>query len=150
MCLATRQQEPKIAKEDIICYKLVNIIQGKIHSAYQSTFKWELNKLYQTNIRELLPQGYGDYEYTCTFDRFSQEEYVQSLITQEEYFLKYGELPENSVKVFQLGFHSAKTIKRFSVKNEAISECVIPIGSEYYEDETGLIVSNKLIMKKIL
>lgn len=47
MCLLTTQQVPQIAEEDIICYK---VISPDMTSLYYTEFKWELGKLYETEI----------------------------------------------------------------------------------------------------
>lgn len=47
MCLHTKQKEVKIAKKDITCYKLIN---PNMTSWFHTEFKWELNKLYETEM----------------------------------------------------------------------------------------------------
>lgn len=47
MCLLTTQQVPQIAEEDITCYK---VISPDMTSLYYTEFKWELDKLYETEI----------------------------------------------------------------------------------------------------
>lgn len=47
MCLLTTQKKVKIAKEDITCYKVIN---PNMTSLYYTEFKWELGKLYETEI----------------------------------------------------------------------------------------------------
>ena len=47
MCLLTTQQEVKIAEKDITCYKLIN---QDMTSWYHTEFKWELGKLYETEM----------------------------------------------------------------------------------------------------
>lgn len=47
MCLYTKQKEVKIAKKDITCYKLIN---PNMTSWFHTEFKWELNKLYETEM----------------------------------------------------------------------------------------------------
>lgn len=47
MCLYTKQKEVKIAKKDITCYKLIN---PNMTSWFYTEFKWELNKLYETEM----------------------------------------------------------------------------------------------------
>lgn len=47
MCLLTTQQVPQIAEEDITCYK---VISPDMTSLYHTEFKWELDKLYETEI----------------------------------------------------------------------------------------------------
>ena len=53
MCLLTTQQEVKIAKEDITCYKVINPDMTSLH---YTEFKWELGKLYEVEM-EFCPKG---------------------------------------------------------------------------------------------
>lgn len=52
MCLITKQKTYEIAKEDIICYKILttNTENGQYESYYYSEMKWELNTLYSTSL----------------------------------------------------------------------------------------------------
>ena len=47
MCLLTTQKVPKIAEEDITCYKVLN---PDMTSFYFTEFNWVLGKLYETEI----------------------------------------------------------------------------------------------------
>ena len=47
MCLKTTLTEPKIAQEDITCYK---VISQNMTSLYYTEFKWELGKLYEAEM----------------------------------------------------------------------------------------------------
>ena len=47
MCLHTKQKKVKIAKEDITCYKVIN---PDMTSWFHTEFKWELGKLYETEM----------------------------------------------------------------------------------------------------
>jgi hypothetical protein len=47
MCLKTEQRKPKIATEDIICYK---IIHKDMTSLFHKEFKWEFGKVYHTEM----------------------------------------------------------------------------------------------------
>lgn len=47
MCLLTTQKIPKIAEEDITCYKVIN---PDMTSLYFTEFNWVLGKLYETEI----------------------------------------------------------------------------------------------------
>lgn len=51
------------------------------------------------------------------------------------------------------GFHAAKNAERLQQNlgySNAITEFIIPKGAKYFEDKTGLIVSNKIIFKCII
>lgn len=47
MCLHTKQKKVKIAKKDITCYKVIN---PDMTSWFHTEFKWELGKLYETEM----------------------------------------------------------------------------------------------------
>lgn len=51
MCLRTKQRKPQIATEDIICYK---IIHKDMTSLFHKEFKWELGKVYHTEMTTTL------------------------------------------------------------------------------------------------
>lgn len=51
MCLRTEQKKPQIATEDIICYK---IIHKDMTSLFYKEFKWELGKVYHTEMKTTL------------------------------------------------------------------------------------------------
>ncbi len=66
-------------------------------------------------------------------------------------------LEMHDLKSFGKGFHSIATEERtLSYKDELypvypqcnVFSCIIPKGSEIYRDATGLIISNKLIIKE--
>ena len=66
MCLITEQKQSEIAKEDIICYKILttNTENGQYESYYYSEWKWELNKLYSTSLgrcRNNVLEGFHSY-----------------------------------------------------------------------------------------
>ncbi len=66
--------------------------------------------------------------------------------------IAYGDFWRTDVNLvsYAQGFHSALSKKRFkelAYCNSSIYKCVIPKGSEYYENLSGLIVSNQIIIK---
>jgi hypothetical protein len=130
MCLQTIWKEPKIAEEDIVVYKILNIGNDRITSPYRY-FTWNLDTVYETEIKETT-------DYTC-FDDKAKTEYN---ICSEE------------VKSIGRGFHSALNKKRLSedreewTNEEVIFKCIIPKGSEYYIGLSDLVVSNRIIIKE--
>lgn len=66
MCLITKQKLSNIAKEDVICYKIIttNIESGNYVSYYYSEMKWELNKVYCSSLgrcRDYVREGFHSY-----------------------------------------------------------------------------------------
>ena len=66
MCLITKQKLSNIAKEDVICYKIIttDIENGNYVSFYFSEMKWELNKVYCSILdrrRDNVLEGFHSY-----------------------------------------------------------------------------------------
>lgn len=128
MCLITKWTEPKVAENDIICFKLMKRTDDTIISLFQF-FEYELDKLYETEMTED-PKG-GPYDYE---DSEKLEEYVREGIPH---------------KIISEGFHAALTIQRLGwIGFNYIYKCIIPKNSLYYRDATGLIVANQIIIKE--
>lgn len=149
MCLIVlKGTEVQIAKEDIICYKKVNIIESVIYSEYRN-FIYEIGKLYTQPLN--INKNVKDPEFA---DRKAQLVCVLSLrIKHEELqcipiFTWLGLYGLPYIDVYSVGFHS------YELKNsecrEANVECIIPKGSEYIQDLSGLICSNQIIISKKL
>ena len=139
MCLVVhRDTQKKIAKEDITVYKELRHIYENVVSACYQDFNYTLEKLYKTEITK---ETHNEVIHTC-FDCEDSEVLMKA----------YGDswrINEDLISYAQ-GFHSAMSQDRFkelSYYNSSIYECVIPKGSEYYENLSGLIVSNQIIIK---
>lgn len=131
MCLITKQQNPKIANKDIVCYKYLD---SNLKSPY-TQFQYEFDKLYTTKIRK-------SNEWTC-FGNLDEN-------FLDENYPHWSERKYSILKCLGRGFHSSKTIKRLQMEGidtKKIYKCIIPKGSEYYEDFTQLFISDKLIVK---
>lgn len=140
MCLKTFTDEPKVAEEDIVCYKFLRLLgDGTLFSPYQG-FTYELGK-----------------EYSAEFTVFPNEYYE---------FSKVGPECTKTVKIhyaIEQGLHSIHGADRADfyadqyseVYNStyAVVECVIPKGAYYYEGtwygKPGY-ASNRLTATKIL
>lgn len=64
MCLFTKQQEAKIANENIIVYKLLHCNNGVLRPPIFSSYIYKLRKLNSTNIElsPVLDLGYNVYQ----------------------------------------------------------------------------------------
>lgn len=137
MCLIVKKGTPiKIAEEDIVCYKKLDIYKVKdgmkLKSPYQY-FVYKLGEEYRTSfgIEENIELGKNAW-------------WADS---RTEYFYKL--FPLQNLMAYNQGFHSYKKdeIRNWERPNV---ECIIPKGSQYVEDETGLICSKSIIITKIL
>lgn len=155
MCLLTQWQEPNVALEDIITFKLLKppmIIRDhsnndSLFNYYRAAsyvlFEYEFGKLYETKIQESIED--------CLFDSQANAEADRILGSSWQYSL----LKKKKWKLIGPGFHSAYNPDRlitWGARNTyTICQCVIPAGSLYYEDLEGLLlVSNQIIVQKDL
>jgi len=132
MCLQTTWKKSKIAKKDIVVYKVLRKGTFVIKSPYNN-FYWELEKEYFTDIIKT--------EDITAYDVESQEK-LWELKTEKgcDSFISIGP-----------GFHSALNKNRLSINKhneECLFKCIIPKGSEYYIGLTDLVVSNRIIIKE--
>ena len=137
MCLLTYQKEPIILKEDKVVWKVMKEeIAGKI-LAWFNNFYYTLNKLCKQ------PINIGD-----TVEAFDDPQFEMYI---DEIDLKTYILKENVISIDK-GFHAftdkvlARKYAPIGSTNKFLYKCIIPAGSEYYEDETGLCVSNQIII----
>ena len=133
MCLLTYQKEPIILKEDKVVWKVMEEeIAGKILTWFNN-FYYTLNKLCKQpiNIGDTV-QAFDDPQCEMYIDRIDLETYI---------------LKENVISIDK-GFHAFtdKVLARKYATYKFLYKCIIPAGSEYYEDETGLCVSNQIII----
>jgi len=137
MCLITSQEEPIILKTQITVYKHIQRkSEQHIASSLIYEFDYHQNVLYKCEIEE-------------TDSRAIYDETVA-----EKYKISPGIIMLKGIyKHFGKGFHSALKINRIEKYVNSQTELgifIIPKGSKVYYDETGLIVSNRIIFKKYL
>lgn len=128
MCLITKWKKPEVAKKDIICFKIMRRIEDTITSPFKF-FEYELDKLYKTEMTEDPAGG--------SYDEKDGKELIK-YIDEGIPFIIIGE-----------GFHAALTIERLGcIGFDYVYKCIIPKNSLYYQDATGLIVANQIIIKE--
>jgi len=132
MCLVTRQKKALVAKKDIIVYKAVN---RKLGSAfYTSGIVYDVGSYHESEI-------VVEKEFKSFFDNTVEDSYPDKFAKDLTHISK--------------GLHSM-TGKRFGAFSKKYPnyylfiQCTIPMGAEYYKDNTGLYVSDKLIVNKII
>jgi len=129
MCLFATTKRPYTAKRDLTCYKAIRI-DG---SSYTRRF-WFKYKKDELNVTKMA---------------IAKEKQFADSLSQ-----KYGSRTETTIGA---GFHSAKRPQRFlhalanyACCNAIICRFIIPKGSKYYLDDTGLVVSNQIILKETI
>ena len=136
MCLITRQKEAKIAKENIVVYKRVVLYEasGDIVSPSRMNYQWELGVV-QTEklVVDNYPETYMGYIVLKKYPRcmrFDNNEYTHVHDGLHSMTKKRCDIYEREVDSRGYG--------------NATMKCIIPKGAEYYNDVTGLYVSNQL------
>lgn len=141
MCLVTEQLEPIILEEDKIAYKTVKVMHSPTPDEYVKSvcqgFSYKLGKLYSAVIAH---------------EPESEKVYVRYYSLEQEIY--YERTPPKTLVTISTGFHgfiNLETAEYYLEEGrEVIVECTYPKGSEYYEDATGLCVSNQIIISKII
>jgi hypothetical protein len=128
MCLVTKQKVAKIAKEDITCYK---ILGANLRTPYMG-YTYNVGKLYKVKLSVRWTNNW------CSFDAKTDKAYLRK---------SGGDMVVNEI---EKGFHAALKVDRlkdvWGVKRYGVFEFLIPTGSEYFRDKTGLIVSNRIML----
>ena len=145
MCLVTKQKRAKITKEEMRVYKFLHRNAEKYYSPYQDK-QWLVGKLEKTKIKRT-----NDEEEMGFFDKKAINNYkaISQFSCRADEILYCG---VEGLIFYKEGFHFALTAKRLmdaSINKEDIYEFIIPKGARYYLDETGLGVTNKIIMAPI-
>lgn len=131
MCLITAQKEAIILTEDLIVYKSFS---DNLWALYQN-FQYEINKLYKTTLT------FDNGKYNPCFDSIAAR-HLEIMYNPQWYTISLFNI--GLIAVVE-GFHSAATEDRLGRRTN-IRRCLIPAGSEVFYDETGLIVSNQIIV----
>lgn len=145
MCLIiTKFNKPKIAQEDIKCYKILfrsSVRPGLFYAPYQ-LFNYELGVTYFTNIFV---------SYNCNTFELSFFRYI--------FYKFFNDFLD--VKGVNQGFHSFVNLKNateernsdIDYKRLVIGECIIPKGAKYYKGtylSYNGYVSNSIKINKII
>ncbi len=174
MCLITEQRFAKIAKDDIIVYKRLYIDNDKLTSTCHTEHHWLLNLLYKTKLiierrNKLTFKRFFKFSDTCAEEHYSPFINYKLMQHENSFFNHIGDLryPTKPLTIVHEGYHAYKSLNRSNLKklkifinSSKISDyylyhnyqnvfiAIIPKGAEYFEDATGLIVSNELIIKE--
>lgn len=148
MCLITEQKVAKIAEEDTIVYKEVILLgDEKCMSSIQG-FEYEFDKLYTSvtlSPKSIIGLRFAD-DFTMHDPRVADYYFLDKIVIYDK-----GEIVTDNeccdYVVISKGFHAYTNFERDKDSNV---KCIIPKGSEYFEDATGLIVSNRIIIKEII
>ncbi len=130
MCLVTKQKEALIAENDIPIWKLLT----KEKLGYFFSFPYIFNTVYQTKMKiDNIPVNYFD---NVVADYYNFKDFIED---------------SKTLTHIHEGLHSfidKERIKNYRSNhlciNSIVVEGIIPKGSLYYIDYTGLVVSNQI------
>jgi translation initiation factor IF-1 len=163
MCLLTNQLKPKKAKKDITVYKVLLDINETFNLQYKTEYLKHCyipGRLERTKLKILK----GDISYYTAFDDIAHKSYIviNKYIPINKHILINKHTYEKSLRcnrtiAISKGFHAALSAERLrnTLKNnfdpptdsiKKIFVFTIPKESKYYNDNTGLIVSNQIMM----
>lgn len=124
--MIVKEFKTEILEQDLTTYKIVDEgYQDNTIISWCMGFIYTFGVLYKTQIQE---------SYDTLFFDFKEDEAWDS---RERMYI--GE-----------GFHSSLTPDRYKNKKGLIVECTVPKGSEVIHGRTNLLVSNQIIINKIL
>lgn len=126
MCLQTNSLYSESVKEDIVCYKVFDVVDGKLKSPFYYDIPWELGKEF-TDPRfnmTAINRGSALFSVKCAFHSF------KNLVDAQKYS------------------------KHCWGGRLTIVKCIIPAGSEYYDGWFDIIckayASSKLRLVEII
>ena len=164
MCLYPKKALPKIAKKDIVCYKIVTAVTKNEYRSLYTNFKYETYSSYKIFILFTILSLLKEYiicSYKTIKTMFKQKNiyYIRYLFTaifleiNNSFFHAY--MPESTVKEW----NNRKLLAPFyyvlhreeDTKNYKCIKCIIPKGSLYFVSEgNDEICSNKIKTLNVL
>jgi len=148
MCLITYQKKASVAKKDIVCYKAVNTAESRffdeenrprteiVATSKNHNFHWEISVLYKTRMAKAKND-------IAVADDTVDEFYFGSAAFDQ----RAKTMRQNRLVSIGPGFHAFLHGSRKGYRINAT--CVIPKGSRYYRDATGLITANQMKMTEL-
>ncbi len=135
MCLITNWKRPRTAKRDIIVYKRLErskIDEEKLISIWWGTY-YKIGEHYKVDM-------VANNEPYTVFDWDAMNAYPDWMVEPSIYTHVHA------------GYHSMMEKHRSlpDSEQEVMVRCVVPKGANYFKDNTGLIVSNEIIILNII
>ena len=137
MCWIGKIEDKKIAQEDIKCKKVLEACNDHYYAYYHEYFEYELGKVYETEIKpEIIRLDKWE---TCR---------IQEGLHCYNYNIKPKRLCGGTMEI-QNEFGRTTCYPTCAIDFKVVLvECTIPKGAEYWENESGVIVSSKLIVEE--
>ena len=128
MCLITNWKSPRMAKKDIVVFKNFDC---EFEDGLLSPYLGHVYQRYELNITNMVADN--------KFNTYMGYAVLNAYPYCTEYNNTYTHIHE--------GFHAFTNLDYSSIYRLGLTtKCIIPKGSLYYKDKTGLIVSNQIII----
>lgn len=131
MCWRSNNPVKKIAEENIHVFKIMKNKENELRSIY-AQFLYEINKLYSSNIENPIKHHYKYYDINKGFHSYSIQCKLHITRDKAIYIIS---IYNDVLDVFPSKINGWNIVK---------INCIIPEGSEYYLNERGEFVSNKI------
>ena len=135
MCFVSENKKSKVAEKSFTVIKCFIKKDKKLRSCYKF-FKWNIDKLYETEIEHSDEWCGHDSIHTSYLDRR---------------FPHWTWGRNKNLICIGAGFHSLTkegVVLRYCYPEFILYKCTIPKGAIYYQSATGEIVSNKIIVRR--
>ena len=141
MCWVGQKTDKKIAQEDIRCKKVLLGAPKEIYYAYfHEYFEYEFGKLYKAEIKPQIANyddtNLGNWE-VCN---------INEGLHCYSWNIKVERLCGGALSITDIRGREATYPPR--IFKPVLVECTIPKGAEYWENDSGVIVSNRLIIEE--
>ena len=128
MCLITNWKSPRMAKKDIVVFKNFDC---EFEDGLLSPYRGHVYQRYELNITNMV----ADNKFCSYMGNAILDAYPDFASDNNPYTHVHE------------GFHAFTNLDYSSIYRLGLTtKCIIPKGSLYYKDKTGLIVSNQIII----
>jgi hypothetical protein len=150
MCLITKNKRVQTATEDMIVYKKVT---PNLRAIFFPEFKYKIGKLYETKMTKLPKHSKKWKTFSSRDSNWCDNHFLgwRGRLSTSKRVDEDAILVRKGMMCIAKGFHSViNHEKMFVSRYDMLVECLVPKGAKYHTDETGMVVSNKIMVTKIL
>ena len=147
MCWISKELKPLTSDGNVKVFKVCKFKKNTLCGYWYDSFKYKLNKEYQTKITIEFNLLHDFYEGTTGFHSYDASLCKVKLRNYVGIILLVYKCGENYVD--KLNFPSY-SLSLLSETTSCLVEGYIPKGAQYHVNEYGEIISNKLVLEKII
>ena len=157
MCWTGKIDDKKIAEKDIVCKKIITHGNGKYFSYFRG-MEYEFNKLYEVELEMKVTES-GHVLGNSGLHCYSNEICVKRNERSKELEVSYTSCEDKFGEVCLGSYFRSPVYRKVdegeckkvcSMANPVLVECIVPKGAMYFENNVGEIISDQLILTKIV